>query len=204
MEYRASGNRCSVIFDLLKLPITNTEALEILIHKGFILLEVDIIKIAQQCIGTSQYYRGAKPSEAPNIVDCSSFTKWIYSNRGIWLPRRSIQQREYGEVVTIENIASGDLVFVSGWIDYFNDDPKNGVGHVGIATNDGNIIHAANKKVGVIETSIDKFIGKNKFRGASRYIPKNVEVLTFITPPNREVEIADDIRWIILQTLPKK
>lgn len=204
MEYRASGNRCAVIFDLLKLPISKTEALEILTRKGFVLLEVDILKIAQQCIQTSQYYRGAKPSEAPNIVDCSSFVKWVYSNRGIWLPRRSIQQREYGEVVEIENITAGDLIFVSGWVDYFDDDPKNGVGHVGIVTNNMTVIHAANKKVGVIETSIDKFIGKDKFRGARRYIPKNAEVLTFITPPKREVETADDVRWIILQTLPKK
>lgn len=203
MEYRASGKHCAVIFDLLKLPISNTEALDVLINKGFILQEVDMIKLARQCIGTSQYNRGAKLTEAPNIFDCSSFTKWIYSNRGIWLPRRSIQQREYGEIVKIENIESGDLIFVSGWIDYFDNDPKNGVGHVGIATNNGTIIHAANKEAGVVETSIDKFIGKNKFRGARRYIPKNVEVLTFETPLKREVETSDDIRWIILQTLPK-
>ncbi len=168
------------------------------------MLEVDIIKIAQQCIGISQYYRGAKPSEAPSIVDCSSFMKWIYSNCGIWLPRRSIQQREYGEVIEIENIIGGDLIFISGRVDYFDDDPKNGVGHVGIATNNKTVIHAANKDIGVIETPIDKFIGKDKFRGARRYIPKNVEVLTFITPSKREVETADDIRWIILQTLPEK
>ena len=95
------------------------------------------------------------------------------------------------------------MVFVSGWIDYYLDDPTDGVGHVGIATENNTVIHAGNSKVGVVETSLDKFVGKNKFRGARRYIPKNCEITTLETPVGREVEIADDIRWIVLQSLPK-
>lgn len=204
MEYRAVGNRCAVILDSLHLPISHEETLIMLSHKGFTLVEVDIIALARQCVDTSQYHRGAKPSEAPAIVDCSSFMKWLYAMRGIWLPRRSIQQRELGEAVNLDELTAGDVVFVSGWIDYYHDDPANGVGHVGIATGDGTVVHAANRKANVVETSLDKFVGKTKFRGARRYIPKGVEVLTFETPLNREVEIADDIRWIILQSLPKK
>ena len=204
MEYRAVGNRCAVILDSLHLPISHEETLVMLSHKGFTLVEVDIIALARQCIGTSQYRRGAKPSEAPAILDCSSFMKWLYAMRGIWLPRRSIQQRELGEVVSRDELVAGDIVFVSGWIDYYHDDPANGVGHVGIATCDGTVVHAADRKANVVETPLDKFVGKTKFRGARRYIPKDVEVLTFETPLNREVEIVDDIRWIILQSLPKK
>ena len=204
MEYRAVGNRCAVILDSLHLPISREETLITLSHKGFTLIEVDIITLARQCIGTSQYRRGAKPSEAPAIVDCSSFMKWLYAMRGIWLPRRSIQQRELGEAINLDELVAGDVVFVSGWIDYYHDDPANGVGHVGIATGDGTAIHAADRKANVVETPLDKFVGKTKFRGARRYIPKDVEILTFETPLNREVEIADDIRWIILQSLPKK
>ncbi|MDO8463016.1 MAG: NlpC/P60 family protein [bacterium] len=173
-------------------------------HKGFTLIEVDIIALARQCIGTSQYRRGAKLSEAPAVIDCSSFMKWLYAMRGIWLPRRSIQQRELGEVINLDELVAGDVVFVSGWIDYYHDDPANGVGHVGIATGDGTVMHAADRKANVVETPLDKFVGRTKFRGARRYVPKDVEVLTFETPRNSEVEIADDIRWIILQSLPKK
>ena len=202
MEYRAVGSRCAVILDSLHLPISREEALAILNHKGFVLVEVDIIALARQCIGTSQYRRGARPSEAPTVVDCSSFIKWLYAQRGIWLPRRSIQQRELGEVVNLDELVAGDVVFISGRIDYYHDDPANGVGHVGIATGYGTVVHAADRKVNVVESPLDKFVGEAKFRGARRYIPQNVEVLTFETPLNREVEVADDIKWIILQQLP--
>ena len=202
MEYRAVGSRCAVILDSLHLPISREEALAILNHKGFVLVEVDIIALARQCIGTSQYRRGARPSEAPTVVDCSSFIKWLYAQRGIWLPRRSIQQRELGEVVNLDELVAGDAVFISGRIDYYHDDPANGVGHVGIATGYGTVVHAADRKVNVVESPLDKFVGETKFRGARRYIPQNVEVLTFETPLNREVEVADDIKWIILQQLP--
>ncbi|MCR4328466.1 MAG: C40 family peptidase [Patescibacteria group bacterium] len=203
MEYRAVGNRCAVILDSLHLPVSREETLAILNYKGFVLAEVDIITLARQCIGTSQYRRGANPSEAPAIVDCSSFIKWLYAQRGIWLPRRSIQQRELGEPVKLDELFLGDVVFVSGWIDYYQNDPADGVGHVGVATGDGTIIHAANKKAGIIESPLEKFVGKNKFRGARRYLPRNVEVLTLGTPAEREVEIADDLRWIVLQSLPR-
>ena len=202
MEYRAVGSRCAVILDSLHLPISREEALAILNHKGFVLVEVDIIALARQCIGTSQYRRGARPSEAPTVVDCSSFIKWLYAQRGIWLPRRSIQQRELGEVVNLDELVAGDAVFISGRIDYYHDDPANGVGHVGIATGYGTVVHAADRKVNVVESPLDKFVGEAKFRGARRYISQNVEVLTFETPLNREVEVADDIKWIILQQLP--
>lgn len=203
MEYRAVGNRCAVNINSLSLPISNEEAQAILISKGFTVVEVDIIFLARQCIKTSMYCRGVKPSEAPIVVDCSSFIKWLYSKRGIWLPRRSIQQREFGVPVPTEEIVAGDIVFVSGWIDYYHTDPKDGVGHVGIATGEGTIIHAADRKAHVVESSLESFVGKTKFRGARRYVPKDQTILTFETPAEREVEIDDDFRWIVLQSLPK-
>lgn len=205
MEYHAVRNRCAVSLDSLRLPISREEALVILNEKGFTVTEVDIIALARQCVATSRYRRGARPSEAPTIVDCSSFTKWLYGQRGIWLPRRSIQQRELGVAVNLEELVAGDVVFTSGWINYYYDDPANGVGHVGIATGDGTVIHATNSKmgVGVLESSLNEFTEESKFRGIRRYIPKDREVLTFETPSDREVEIADDIRWILLQSLTK-
>lgn len=200
MEYRVAGNRCAVRLDNLELPISNKEALTILERKGFAVIDVDIIEISRQCIGMAQYRRGARPSEAPAIVDCSSLIKWLYGQRGIWLPRRSIQQRELGESVDSAELIAGDVVFVSGWIDYYLSDPSDGVGHVGIVTGDKTIIHAANSKAGVIENSIPNFID-NKFRGARRYIPKDKKVITLEVPIEREVETEDDIRWIILQSM---
>jgi hypothetical protein len=86
MEYRAVQNRCAVHLPSLKLPVTDVEALTILENNGFKVLEVDLIALARQCIKASTYHRGAKPSEAPAVVDCSSFIKWLYGQHGIWLP----------------------------------------------------------------------------------------------------------------------
>ena len=202
MEYRAVGNRCAVDIDALQLPLTRGEILNILAGKGFGIIEVDLVMLARRCIGKSRYRRGARLGEAPGIVDCSSLMKWLYGNAGIWLPRLSIQQREFGEVVQLCDLAADDLVFVSGRIDYHRNNPVDGVGHVGIATGEKTIIHAT-YGVGVRESELDTFIGKNKFRGVRRYFPKDRGVLAFETPAGREIESADDIKWIILRSVPR-
>ncbi|TSC76248.1 MAG: NLP/P60 protein [Parcubacteria group bacterium Gr01-1014_31] len=201
--YYAVGNRCAVDIASLQLPVALVTALAILDRKGFAVVDVDLIGLARQCVGSSQYRRGAKLTEAPAVVDCSGFVKWLYGQRGLWLPRRSIQQRSLGESVALDAISGGDLVFVSGCIDYYLDDPNDGVGHVGIATNHRTVIHAANAALGVVESPLDRFIGKQGFRGARCYLPNDREVLTLLTPPERNVEIADDIKWIVLQSLPQ-
>ena len=203
MEYYAVGNRCAVNMRTLDLPVSDNESVKLLIRNGFKVLEVDLIVLARKCIKTSIYKRAAKPSEAPAIVDCSSFIKWLYGQRGIWLPRRSIQQRELGVSVAIDEISKGDIIFSSGRIDYYWDDPLDGVGHVGIATGHGTVIHAANREVNVIESSLESFVGKSTFRGARRYIIDNQNTLTFETPSDRGIEMSDDIRWIVLQLLTK-
>lgn len=201
MEYRAVGNRCAVTLNSLDVPISREAVRSLLAEKGFAAISVDLVTLARQCIATSRYRRGARLAEAPAIVDCSSFVKWLYAERGIWLPRRSIQQRDLGEAIELEDLITGDVVFVSGCIDYYHYDPRSGVGHVGIATGEGTVIHAANSKANVVESTVLEFVGDDKFRGARRYIPKGVEVVTFKTPPDREIETSDDIRWVILQSL---
>jgi len=203
MEYRAVGNRCAVNLDSLLLPVSRNEAICVLGKKGFRIVQVDIVLLARQCVGASRYRRGARLFEAPAVVDCSSFVKWLYAQRGIWLPRRSVQQRELGEEVALAEIVPGDLVFASGRIDYYRDNPQDGVGHVGIATGDKTVIHAANSREHVIENPLAAFAEEKKFRGVRRYIANGADVLTLETPAGREVEVADDIRWIILQTLSK-
>jgi hypothetical protein len=204
MEYRAVANRCAVDLEALRLPLTREEILSVLERKGFRVIFPDLIALARGCIGKSEYRRGSRLFEAPRNFDCSSFIKWLYSQAGICLPRRSIQQRDIGEAVAKEDINALDAVFVSGHIDYFHDDPADGVGHVGLATGKGTVIHAANRKLGVIESSLADFIGKDEFRGARRYLPQDRDIVCFETPAEREVESSDDFRWIVLQSLPKK
>ncbi len=202
VEYRAVGNRLAVDFASLKLSVTAEQILELLLAQGFGVIEVDIVKLARQCIG-AQYRRGARLREAPGVFDCSSLIKWLYSQRGIWLPRRSIQQRGAGWAVSRDKLVAGDVIFTSGFIDYYFNDPADGVGHVGIATENRTVIHAANKRCGVVETDLAKFAPQEKFRGVRRYIPRGRKVPTLTLPPGREVEISNDLKWIFLQNARK-
>ncbi len=199
--YYAVGNRCAIDFNELRLPISEHEAIEIIQTKGFKKIDVDIVSLAISFVGVSTYRRSARLSEAPGVFDCSSFVKWLYGQRGIWLPRRSIQQRECGMPITdASKLVGGDIVFVSGHVNYFLSDPLDGVGHVGIVSDAGTVVHAANSRLGIVESTMESFTQKG-LRGIRRIIPSDRVVHTFITPDEREVEYSDDIRWIVLQTL---
>lgn len=204
MEYRAVGNRCAVLLDSLARFIPPGEIMTILNRHGFEIVEIDIVSLARQCIGKSKYRRQTPAWHAPAVVDCSSFIKWLYGNLGIWLPRRSIQQREYGEPIGIHELKPGDALFTSSRFNYFDDDPAYGVGHVGIVSGDGTVIHASYRKSGVNEDPIDHFLPEKVFRGARRFLPKNETIITLQIPPHKEVEFADDIKWIVLESLPVK
>lgn len=199
MEYRAVGQRLAVDIDSLHLPMGREEILSILVAKKFKILKVDVVALARKCLG-AQYQLGAGLNQAPEAFDCSSLVKWLYGQCGIWLPRRSIQQREFGEKVELRDVISGDIVFVSGCRDWYLEDPADGIGHVGLATGEDSVVHAANKKNGVIESSLAKFTKKG-FRGIRRYIPKGHNVVFLETPAGKEIETSDDIRWIVLQSM---
>jgi hypothetical protein len=200
LTYRAAGNRCAVHIPSLNLPFGTRRTLNILRRDGFNVLDINIVDQALGRIKKSTYHRGALPSQAPKIIDCSSFVKWLYAQCGIWIPRRSIQQRDFGTpVMARTDIVAGDLIFVSGFIDWYHNDPQDGVGHVGIATGYGTVIHAADSETGVIESAYNTFVGISKLRGIRRYIPADADVLTLECPRHRPVETSDDLRWIILQ-----
>lgn len=179
-------------------------------EKGFKVLDVDLIAIARSCISKARYRRGASMRDAPKIFDCSSLVKWLYGLRGIWLPRYSIEQRDYCDIA-IERLANaryqdlpriikkGDLVFSKGIRSYYWHDPEKGVGHVGIATGQGTIIHASNSQRHIEETSIEQFVDQANFRGVRRVISKEADIITLQCPRRRIVEWSPSLRWVILQ-----
>lgn len=78
----------------------------------------NIVEIARSRIGQTIYRRGVHPGQWPALMDCSGFTKWSYGQLGIWLPRYSIDQRDFGKRVDgMAEIKKGDLVFASGYRD---------------------------------------------------------------------------------------
>lgn len=204
MEYRAVGKRCAVILESLHLPIPSIEVISLLESHGFRFLSVDILELARSYIGSVSYQRGAAQANAPELVDCSSFTKWLFGQRGILLPRMAIQQRQHGHIIDPSELTALDLVFTTNGVSFYHDNPNDGVGHVGVVTDIQTVIHATKKAGSVVEMPIEEFIGKKKFRGARRYIPNDHHLHTVTVPEDIEIETSDDLRYFVFRQLPKE
>lgn len=201
LAIKTTNNRCPFLPHLLKLPISKQTALDVLLDKGYVKLEFDILSIARKCIGKSVYQHNHHPDNAPNFVDCASFVRWLYGHYGIWLPRYSIQQHNCLSRVSWEKRKPGDLIFCGRSNGKFWTNPKEQVGHVGMLTGHATVIHAAGSNLGVIETNVTAFTKPQAgFRGAGR-ICDLFATTTLQIRPGRLIETLDDLRWDILNTL---
>jgi len=205
MNYRAVGNRCAVHLPTLvpSLPaifaiFDGDSLLKILREQHFNVVDVDLVSLARTFIGDCNYRLGATMEESPKVIDCSSFTKYLYAQKGIWLPRLSIQQRQKG--ISVEVPSPGDLVFTTGYRNFYEIDPQENIGHVGIATGEGTVIHATNVKGGVIESTWEEF-NRGEPRGIRRIVLHGTITLE---KANKYllIETADDFRWISLKNTP--
>lgn len=86
--------------------------------------------------------------ESPRGFDCSGFVKYVFDQNGIQLPRRSVDQAQYGEEIALRDVQPGDLLFFRS---------GGQINHVGIvSSNRGGrtrMIHASSTK-GVIESDL--------------------------------------------------
>lgn len=101
-----------------------------------------IVNYALNFVGYPYVYGG---NSLTNGTDCSGFTKLIYGNYGIYLPRTAPDQSYSGVSVGLDNIMPGDLVF-SGY--------GGQICHVAIYIGDGKLVHALNSDVGIVVTSL--------------------------------------------------
>ncbi|MFA4954410.1 MAG: NlpC/P60 family protein [Patescibacteria group bacterium] len=196
--FRTVAGRCALNLSQLPLALTRPAILRALQTAGCVELDLDPVSVARSRIGQSRYTRGARLAQAPEVVDCSSFTKWVYAQCGIWLPRRSIQQRLVGYAVSMTTLRPGDLVFTNGARNYSLAGLPRPVGHVGIATECATVVHAAAARLGVQETGLSAFTRSGRiFSGAVRIIPEGADLLVLSTPSEWEVEGEDDLHWIL-------
>ncbi|MTT30877.1 LysM peptidoglycan-binding domain-containing protein [Terrilactibacillus sp. BCM23-1] len=93
----------------------------------------EIIQFGQKFLGTPYAY-GALVG-VTNSFDCSSFTKTVFANFGVNLPRVSSQQALVGQPVSKSNLQVGDLIF-------FDTDHNGSINHVGIYAGNGKMIDA--------------------------------------------------------------
>lgn len=91
-----------------------------------------IIQHAKDLKGITHYQYGA--NKAPTLLDCSSFTKYVFGKEGIELKWGTSYQKDAGKFVERSKLAPGDLVF-------FRVGSSTSIGHVGIYVGGGEFIH---------------------------------------------------------------
>ena len=102
----------------------------------------NLVEYAKQFVGYPYVYGG---NSLTGGTDCSGFTKLIYAQYGIDLPRVAYDQAFVGYEVPLDQIQIGDLV-LSGY---------NGTTHhVAIYIGDNQLVHALNSNVGIVITDL--------------------------------------------------
>lgn len=94
-------------------------------------------------------------------LDCSGFTKYVFSKFGITVPRSSYAYSGIGTKVSRSELQKGDILL---W-----DIDRNGtIGHVGIYIGNGMFIHASSSKGKVVTRALATY--GEKYLGARRVI----------------------------------
>lgn len=174
---------------------------------GFIHVAVDLNEEAEKLVGTSVYERRAPPSEAPDKGDCSSLIYYLFALIGVEVHPRAISLRDRYTRIDLDEIRGGDLVFASGKYGYFDVNPSDKVGHVGLVTNDGNVIHAFNPDPeadpplpAIHKHSLREFFEGREPRGASRILPAVQNRIVLKIPDGMVLPYSADVRWMFCST----
>lgn len=102
-----------------------------------------VVNYALKFVGGPYVYGG---NSLTNGTDCSGFTKLVFANYGVYLPRSAPEQAYAGIHVDINDIMPGDIV-VSGYDGI--------VCHAALYIGNGKLVHALNSDVGIVVTNID-------------------------------------------------
>lgn len=105
----------------------------------------EVAEYAKQYLGTAYVVGGKNPNSG---FDCSGFTKYVYSNFGYTLGSTASSQTNIGSEISRDNLQVGDLIL-------FYNESKTSIGHTGIYIGNGEFIHAANPKRGVVTDNLN-------------------------------------------------
>ena len=106
--------------------------------------------------------------------DCSGLMQSAYASQGVSIPRVAQDQYNKSTKISADNLQAGDMVFFS------DTGSTNNVTHVGMYIGNGQYIHAANSKQGVITSKLNTngsyFVGAGTYAGTSggKYSGTNV------------------------------
>ena len=114
-------------------------------------------------VGTALGLRGApyrNGGSDPNGFDCSGFTKYVFGQYGVSLPRGVREQFRWGKSVKPDDLAPGDLVF------FATTEP--GASHVAIAIGGDEFIHAPSSSGVVRVEHLSASYWSQRFLGVRR------------------------------------
>ena len=118
-------------------------------------IKTNKISREKEIINTAIAYLDTKyvwAANGPTSFDCSGFTKYVFGENGLTLPRYSGNQAKVGIKVSFNELEVGDLVF----FDTETSHKKRKVNHVGIYIGNNKFIHASSAKKKVTITSFKK------------------------------------------------
>ena len=120
---------------------------------------VAVADLAQQYVGSPYRWGGTSPAG----FDCTGFVMWVYSQFGVSLPHNEAGQLASGTAVSADDLQPGDvLVFANTY--------RRGLSHVGIYMGNGEFVHAADERHGVVVSNLWDGYWSPRFVGASRAI----------------------------------
>jgi cell wall-associated NlpC family hydrolase len=114
-------------------------------------------------------YQFGASSKQTATFDCSSFTRYIFTQNGLNLPRDSRQQSQVGQDVAINNMRKGDLIFFTT-PQRKNEKGLQRIGHVAVYLGDNKVLHTYRVGIGVTVTALDDN-WRGRIISAKRIIP---------------------------------
>lgn len=125
----------------------------------------------QKLLADAKYFKGGRyvwGGTTPEGFDCSGYVQYLYKKNNISLPRTAWAQSQKGIPVELEDLQKGDLLF-------FLTDKTRGIPitHVGIYMGNGEFIHAASKKKGIIISPLTRGSYAKSFVSARRLVERS-------------------------------
>ena len=98
----------------------------------------------------------------PRGFDCSGFTRYVFAQHGIPLPRQARQQYRMGRNVNVDDLRQGDLVFFTT--------VDTGASHVGLVIGSGQFVHAPSERGKVRVERLSDAYWARRYVGARRVV----------------------------------
>ncbi len=123
-----------------------------------------IVSVLRRVVSSALSYQGVPyvfGGTSPGGFDCSGYTRYVFAQAGINLPRMADEQYYQSQRINRSDLSRGDLVYFTTY--------TAGISHVGIYLGDGQFISATSSAGVAIRSLGDSYWGP-RYVGASRVI----------------------------------